>query len=599
MKVKVTIMRLFCKLLLSMASLFLSVACQQKAGPSTIVIAVDRLPFQSVNCSGDQAQVSGIHVLCQNSIRFTHGYTTSTMATPAMASILTGFYPIEHGLRSNADFLKAELITVPEFAAKAGYRTGFFSGGAPILARTGLNQGFENFDESIGLKEGAIFRKFGKSLESFISWIKTDVGSDSFFAVFYVPDLNFLDTESSAETGEARNLSYESQLEEFDSKLLSLIKFLKANSLWEQTRIILVGLSGEASNDRSEEFANINLHSENSQITLFIKPNQNPRDLGIKWTVDTNVSLTDVGQTLLTWFKGQNKSTLPLPSFSLDPLISEKDSQIPNDRKILIESAWASWKNLGKTRYALVDGQWFFLFDAVPKLFNTLTDRLEINPITFDQNEVLTKMKLFLYRMNLERFSLPDETLTAFMKIPYDTWTLSSKFKLLKDSLNKIFKRKNRTRWMIDSAIAKGIESEDWLWVRELAEKFKVKDAEALANLYTSKKALPFESFCLKLVQTENRSSLLRSCNDPYFLDFYNLMILGDSVSDFQKRKTQRIWSFLLDKRKIAMKDLALGQIWDVSEELGTSYSSSEIFVKLPINKKWVSTILNVKLDSK
>ena len=42
----------------------------------------------------------------------------------------------------------------------------------------------------------------------------------------------------------------------------------------------------------------LNLHSENTQISLLIKPAGEPRDEGLSWSYDEPVTLPDIGRTL-------------------------------------------------------------------------------------------------------------------------------------------------------------------------------------------------------------------------------------------------------------------------------------------------------------
>src|SRR5690606_23100084 len=110
--------------------------------PSVIVIAADSLPYDAILCTNSD-QGTGFGAICQEMARFTHSFTPSTLAQPAVASLLTALYPIDHGVHHNGDdILSAKYITVAEAAVRNGYRTGFFSGGVPIFRRSGLQQGF-------------------------------------------------------------------------------------------------------------------------------------------------------------------------------------------------------------------------------------------------------------------------------------------------------------------------------------------------------------------------------------------------------------------------------------------------------------------------
>ena len=155
-------------------------ACQfgRTKGPQIIVIMVENLGVQQINCGATDNANSGFQLMCQESIRFTHAFTTSPLAAPAMASILTGHYPLEHGLRHHGlSFLSSQKETLAEKAQEYGLATAFFSGGAPALRKYNIQQGFELFDDSFNLSQSNVYRKFEQSLELFKDW-SDDIGRD-------------------------------------------------------------------------------------------------------------------------------------------------------------------------------------------------------------------------------------------------------------------------------------------------------------------------------------------------------------------------------------------------------------------------------------
>jgi arylsulfatase A-like enzyme len=270
-------------IVLSLLALFGACRLTTSSYPNVVVIAVDQLGVDQVNCAQEShLQKSGIELLCQESVRFTHAFTTSPLSAPAIASVLTGQYPFQHKLRTNGkDFIPSQIITPAEWAQKAGVATAFFSGGPPILRKTNLHQGFEIFDDHLNPSMSRLFRPFAKTQSLFENWLK-DLGRQSFLAVFYVPDLNFTDTQTQTEMGEVRNLTFDSQLEEFDASLFRFLQNLKQQKLWDSTEIILVGLNGVASKDR-DELDNLNLYSDRTHIEPPMKPVRNSnRDHGMK-----------------------------------------------------------------------------------------------------------------------------------------------------------------------------------------------------------------------------------------------------------------------------------------------------------------------------
>ena len=152
---------------------------------SFIVIAVDRLGSDSIDCSKEPKNPnlpSSFEVLCRDFSRWSHVYTPSTLTVPALTSMMTGEYPFSHGVRNNgSNYLSANFETVAERAFRKGWSTLFISGGAPVLRKTGLGQGFEVFDDSIKPNLEIIHRPLQQTVPIFFSHLK-EIGKQPLMA---------------------------------------------------------------------------------------------------------------------------------------------------------------------------------------------------------------------------------------------------------------------------------------------------------------------------------------------------------------------------------------------------------------------------------
>src|ERR1039457_5933799 len=85
--------------------IFLSLGCSPsspRGDGSILIIAVSNFRADDLTCglSGDSITPQ-LDTICKESVRFTHAYTPSVLTIPALASILTGLYPAEHGVHRN------------------------------------------------------------------------------------------------------------------------------------------------------------------------------------------------------------------------------------------------------------------------------------------------------------------------------------------------------------------------------------------------------------------------------------------------------------------------------------------------------------------
>ena len=357
--------------------------------PNILIIAVENLGSNDVNCSREPKPMakSGFDLLCKNSVRFTHAYTPSLLSLPSLSTLVSGLYPFEHGVHNNGpDFLKVNFPNVAKSAYLNGYRTSFISGGPPALRSGGLQQGFETFEDNLSPTIKKIFRPADVSFTLFSNWSKE--ADSAFLAMIYVPDLLLTNRETLDEFGEKRNLTRESQIENLDLNLSILFARMKKDKIWDQSNIILVGLNGPISENNTDQYPELNLHSENTQIALLIKSASKPRDEGLSWTYDEPVTLADLGRTIFDWLGDSATVTSKMPVYSLAESLKKPASTRVNDRWIYSESYWGAWRKKSGPMYSLRKNNILYIQDSRDHFYNTLTDRQESSELPLSDSMV-------------------------------------------------------------------------------------------------------------------------------------------------------------------------------------------------------------------
>jgi arylsulfatase A-like enzyme len=359
---------------------------QESRRPSILLIAVEGLGFDTAACnSAGSEPTDGLERICAESVRFTHAYTPSLMSQATLASIFSARFPAEHGVWHNgSQHLSERIETVAEVALTRGYRTSFFSGGPPIWRKSGFDQGFELFDDNITIDLRRFYRPAAQNVDLFLRWLDRETSGEPFFSVIYLPDLQFGSFQTESDLGETRSRTTESQTREVSESIGHLLDQLKKRNRWNNTYVVVTGLNGHTRENRSDEIPPMNLHNENAQVFLVIKPVTKVRDEAIEWSIDSNVTLVDLGATFYDLI-GASEGAFLEREFQTNSLLSAIERPAVSwskDRFILTESAWAQWRGVGSTRYALRQEHFFFLYDSDPKLFNTLIDRQEMSPLS-------------------------------------------------------------------------------------------------------------------------------------------------------------------------------------------------------------------------
>lgn len=566
-------------------------SCKTNDKSSVLIIAVDELISTDVPCS-DNEDRSGFQLICQESVRFTHAFTPSTMSVPALASMLTGLYPYQHKVRHNGGpGLAAEFELASEVALRKEYRTAFFSGGAPVFRRSGLQQGFELFEDNINPNFASLYRPLKKNIPLFTQWLR-DIGTSSFFTVLYVPDLLFTATPTSTNLGEMRNLTFESQLEELDESLLELFNYLKSVNRWDNTTIILVGLNGHTGSERPGQVSPLNLHSENTQVALYIKPTQaKKRDQAIYWKMDQNVSLVDIGRTL---FELLGESVLDpegadISAHSLMPALKNPSPDLgPEDRVLIVESGWGPWRAAAPLKTAAMSGHVLYINDSSPLLYNTLVDRLETNPLPLLQESILKttrKLENVLEKEAFPPFTSLSNEWKAKLSIPYSRWMRADQEAALLKDLRRLATNYSSSLNLADWTAQIALNQKDWETLKNLGVKNQVALWQYVAERNLSTKRVKIEDPCFALLTSDKvEAHSLKACNDPLFLELIDwLRADARGLSrDTQRAKFERSFrNYMLDQF-IQRTNIAAGMIWDTSRENVFAPSRAELALHLP-----------------
>src|SRR5690606_20214310 len=86
-----------------------------------------------------------LDAFAQDSVRFEYAYTNASWTRPSFASIFTGRYPSSHHVMAKSDALSAELVTMSEAFAGAGFYTTGFVTNYNVAPYFQFDQGFAEY----------------------------------------------------------------------------------------------------------------------------------------------------------------------------------------------------------------------------------------------------------------------------------------------------------------------------------------------------------------------------------------------------------------------------------------------------------------------
>ena len=123
------------------------------ADQNVLLITIDTLRADALSSYGGLAATAtpNLDRLARAGVRFEHAHAHAVVTLPSHASIMSGVYPFEHGIRDNTGYrLAAETQTIASALNAAGLATGAFIGAFPLDSRFGLDAGFDAYDDRLG-----------------------------------------------------------------------------------------------------------------------------------------------------------------------------------------------------------------------------------------------------------------------------------------------------------------------------------------------------------------------------------------------------------------------------------------------------------------
>ena len=563
---------------------------------------VENLGFNAFSCGDSSAPPDDIlfESFCEESVRFTHAYTPSTMSQAAVASLLTGLYPREHGVRHNgAQGLSAKLLSIAEVAKDARYKTSFFSGGPPIFRRSGFNQGFDVFDDSIGLSLKNLYRPALTVVNLFLDWQKTSVPKGEFVSFLFFADPQFVDQPTIDNLGEVRESSYEGQISEVSESIETLVKQMKQRKIWDTTTVILVGLNGVPTEIRGGEPNAVNLFGESTRTVLMVKPAHQAQPEYIKpsnWKIDSNVSLVDVGETLQEMLAPPGvslekvRAVSKMGTVSLLSAFSDPKPNWSEDREIVVESAWPVWRGVGGIRSALRKGPYFYLFDENDQIYNTVTDNLEYRSLPLGEpgaSRLRDQFAKFLRSNDYTPWRILDRSEIERTLFGQELWrdrpVTQETANRLKALSRKYKDSRELTGWRATIDLQRG----DWLDLKLIAAKdhpLWTYVADTNLNVKTS----PLADNCLKALFAHSGESG-KDCGDEISRQ------LALSADDSRSRRDRDHALEILSKLelsqalsdRVARTNLTVGDVWDVSRGRWMQPSLEDLMLAMPDMKKY------------
>lgn len=323
-------------------ALALATSCGGKleglAGNNLLLISVDTLRADHTSPYGAAADTPLLQRLAAEGVVFENAYSPVPLTQPAHASVFTGSYPAHHGVRDNVGFTLAErAVTLAECFRDAGYQTGAVVAASVLSKRSGLDQGFESYDDAftaaqLGTGLPVVERAGEEVRDRALAWLDGRDRSRSFalFVHFYDPHTPYA---APGELGQRFAAEpYAGEIAHADRCVAAIVERLEREGLLESTAVVFLSDHGESLGEHGEKTHGLFLYEAALHVPLVIRlPGGELRGRRER----ALVSLVDVLPTLVDLF--ELRAPPPMDGLSLRPLL--EGGELP-DRSLFAETLY-------------------------------------------------------------------------------------------------------------------------------------------------------------------------------------------------------------------------------------------------------------------
>ncbi|MDB5339997.1 MAG: tetratricopeptide repeat protein [Planctomycetaceae bacterium] len=240
---------------------------------NVLLITLDTTRSDHLGCYGNaEALTPALDALARRGVVWEQARTPAPLTLPTHASLFTGLYPAEHGLRSNGTgSLPKSIPTLAERLTSTGYDTGAFVAAFVLNQKFGLRRGFAFYDDDLptaGSSDHPLERQRDGRLvvESALEWLKRP-RRQPFFCWVHFFDAHHPYLPRTEEFGD-RFVSrpYDGEIAHVDRQVQRLLDYLKEQRLDERTLVIVLGDHGEGLGDHAEHEHGLTLYDHSLHV---------------------------------------------------------------------------------------------------------------------------------------------------------------------------------------------------------------------------------------------------------------------------------------------------------------------------------------------
>ena len=339
---------------------------------SGVLITLDTTNAPALDLYGEDRGITpNLSALAREGVVFDRAHTVAPMTLPAHVSMMTGLYPLRHGVRDNGLMqLSSEARTLAEVAGDAGYETAAFVAAVVLSSSYGLEQGFEVFDEPRVVGSSAVPHMSERGsrdiTDAALVWLRERDPERPFFLWVHYFDPHMPWSPRPEFLERAGGNPYHAEIAGVDHDIGRLLEGLRQGPGLDQLLLAVVADHGEALGRHGEPTHSAFCYQETIQVPLLLRF-PDGRRAGVRST--EVVSVVDLFPTFL--------DELGLgPQAGIDGLSLAREGPGP-ERGVYVES-YSGYLNYGWSPLAgWIDARGKYLHSSAPEFYDLTQDPLE------------------------------------------------------------------------------------------------------------------------------------------------------------------------------------------------------------------------------
>lgn len=264
--------------------------------------------------------------LAGDGVLFEQAMTSAPLTLPAHATMFTGHFPPQHGVRDNGGFfLDPSATTLAERLKARGYQTGAFVGAFVLDSKWGLDQGFDHYADDFDLSKvrgaslGSVQRPASEVVDLALPWLQS-VAGQRFFAWLHFYDAHAPYAPPEPFASQFRGQPYNGEVAYVDAQLGRVVSFLEERGLLDTTVVVVVGDHGESLGEHEEGTHGFFVYETATHVPFLIRA---PFDRTRQRRVPSLVRTADLAPTVLDLLGAEPAAgEAPAPGKSLVPVMT-------------------------------------------------------------------------------------------------------------------------------------------------------------------------------------------------------------------------------------------------------------------------------------